>query len=125
MCRVLVTFAQCGDPRGSCACCAREQNGRTAHLLACANGHLNVAQWLVTSTGTDARSENVGRVCAAVVSFFGRGDDLHGSAVCCVRGQTGHTALLLASALGHIDVVQWLVTSAGSDARSERSNVRR
>ncbi len=67
MCRVLVTCAQRDNPRGSCACCAREQNGRTAHLLACANGHLNVAQWLVTSAGTDARSENVGRVCVLLL----------------------------------------------------------
>jgi hypothetical protein len=56
-----------GDPHGSCAVfdCAREQNGRTALLCACVNGHLNVAQWLVTSAGSDFRSDserdNVGR----------------------------------------------------------------
>jgi ankyrin repeat protein len=37
--------------------------------------------------------------------------------------QNGHTAALMACANGHLDVVRWLVTEAGSDARSERDNV--
>jgi hypothetical protein len=43
--------------------CAREQTGRTALLLSCANGHLSVVQWLVTSAISEFRSErdNVGR----------------------------------------------------------------
>ncbi len=41
-----------------------------------------------------------------------------------LRGdQNGATALLLACGNGHLDVVTWLVTNAGSDARSERTNV--
>ncbi len=40
---------------------------------------------------------------------------------CC--DQWGHTALLLACEYGHLDVARWLVTAAGSDARSERSKV--
>jgi hypothetical protein len=40
---------------------------------------------------------------------------------CCDQG--GVSALLVACAMGHLDVVRWLVTDAGSDARSERANV--
>jgi hypothetical protein len=39
--------------------------------------------------------------------------------------QNGCTALLLASANGRTDVVKWLVTEMGCDARSERDNVLR
>jgi ankyrin repeat protein len=119
-----------GDSHASGAVCdcAREQNGRTALLCACVNGHLHVAQWLVTSAGSDFRSDserdNVGRSCVASLGFCGRGDDPRGSRVLCAW-QLGHTALLLAAALGHVDVVQWLVTSVGSGVRSERNNVRR
>ncbi len=41
--------------------------------------------------------------------------------LCC--DQDGRTALLLACADGHLDVVRWLVTDAGSDVRSERDEV--
>jgi ankyrin repeat protein len=41
-----------------------------------------------------------------------------------VVAQVGHTALLVACAAGQIDVVRWLVTEGGSDARSERDKVR-
>ncbi len=34
--------------------------------------------------------------------------------------QNGYTALLLACLSDHLDVARWLVTDAGSDARSER-----
>jgi ankyrin repeat protein len=37
--------------------------------------------------------------------------------------QDGSTALLLACEHGHLDVARWLVTDAGSDARSERDSV--
>jgi hypothetical protein len=37
--------------------------------------------------------------------------------------QYGRTALLVACAHGRLDLVRWLVTDAGSDARSERDNV--
>jgi hypothetical protein len=41
---------------------------------------------------------------------------------CC--GKTGGTALLWACYCGRLDVARWLVTEAGSDARSERDSVR-
>jgi hypothetical protein len=42
-----------------------------------------------------------------------------------VVAQVGRTALLVACAAGQSDVVRWLVTEGGSDARSERDKVRR
>jgi hypothetical protein len=101
------------------------QLGRTALLLVCANGRLDVAQWLVASAGSDARSErsNVGRRCVVLVCCDQCGNP-RGSGVWYVCKQDGHTALLFACANGRLDVAQWLVSSAGSDARSERSNVR-
>jgi ankyrin repeat protein len=101
------------------------QVGDTALLLACCKGHIDVARWLVSEAGSDARSErnNVGRcddaACACVV--VDRRCGVHGD----VLSQGGHTALLLACYNGHIDVARWLVSEAGSDARSERNNVGR
>jgi hypothetical protein len=37
--------------------------------------------------------------------------------------QSGNSALLLASCNGRADVVRWLVTEAGCDARSDRNRV--
>ncbi len=109
--------------------CFCEQDGRTALLCACASGRLDVAQWLVTSGGSDARSErnNVRILCGVVVTCARSGDVSGSRVVWRVREQTGHTALLLASAFGHVNVVQWLVTSVGIDVRSasERDNVGR
>jgi hypothetical protein len=52
---------------------------------------------------------------------------LHLTVVMCgdVLSQKGSSALLLACLRGHIDVARWLVSEAGSDARSERNNVGR
>jgi hypothetical protein len=61
---------------------------------------------------------------AFVVSVFSCcavGDDVLCLVSCC--DQVGWSALLVACVSGHLDVVRWLVTDAGSDARSERSNV--
>jgi ankyrin repeat protein len=118
---VIIRLELCRTVCGVC-----EQDGRTALLCACAHGRLDVAQWLVTSGGSDARSErnNVRILCGAVV----RSGGVRGSRVVWrVREQTGRTALLLASAVGHVNVVQWLVTSVGIDVRSEseRDNVGR
>ncbi len=99
------------------------QECRTALLLACAHGHFDVAWWLVTHAGSDARSERgkvSSRCCCG--SFGCAGSDI---ASCLVSrcGQTGFTALLAACERGRLDAVRWLVTDAGSDARSERDNV--
>jgi hypothetical protein len=40
------------------ACC--DQRDNTALLLACKHGHLDLARWLVTDAGSDARSERNG-----------------------------------------------------------------
>jgi hypothetical protein len=42
-----------------------------------------------------------------------------------VLSQDGDTTLLLACLKGHIDVARWLVSEAGSDARSEQNDVGR
>jgi hypothetical protein len=42
----------------------------------------------------------------------------------CVSVQDGDTALLLACSNGNLEVAQWLVSSAGSSAVTERNNVR-
>jgi hypothetical protein len=36
-------------------CC--DQDGTSAVLLACSNGHLDIVRWLVTDVGSDVRSE--------------------------------------------------------------------
>jgi hypothetical protein len=61
---------------------------------------------------------------AVVVSGFrccAVGDDGLCLVACCDQGT--NTALLLACMRGHLDVVRWLVTDAGSDARSKRAKV--
>jgi hypothetical protein len=49
-----------------CVWCRIDQNGRSALLLACTGGHLDVARWLVTDAGSDARLErsNVSCCCS-------------------------------------------------------------
>ncbi len=97
------------------------QDGESALSVACANGHLEVVQWLVSSAGSSAATER-NDVCG-----------LHWDcAVCCADARTcgicvqsGRTALLCACEKGHLEVAQWLVSSAGSSAATERNNVRR
>jgi hypothetical protein len=63
-------------------------------------------------------------VVAVLVSMF-RCCSVSDDGLCLVSccDQDGWSALLVACAFGHLDVARWLVTDAGSDARSERSNV--
>jgi ankyrin repeat protein len=105
------------------SCC--DQDGWSALLLACASGHLDVARWLVTDTGSDARSERTKVSCG---SSFGcplfRCCAVSDDVVLLLRSdQNGRTAFLVACAFGYLDVARWLVTAASSDARSERDNV--
>ncbi len=108
-------------------CC--EQNGYTALLTACANGHLDVARWLVTDAGSNVRSE---RAKVSSLNFFLLlcvrtrfvcDGEVFSTVLCGFYDQNGYTALLAACANGHLDVARLLVTDAGSDARSERGNV--
>jgi ankyrin repeat protein len=110
--------------------CCGGQLGATALLVACRSGHLDVAQWLVTLPGIDARLErdNVSlflflpslRAASVVltVAVLPRGDVNHVTRC----DQNGFTALLLACESGRFGVAQWLATEAGSDAASERDN---
>ncbi len=102
------------------------QDGNTALLVACWSGHLEVVQWLVSSAGSNAATErdNVRTmmwVSATTIAFYGA-DSIGGT--CCVCIQDGYTALLRACAIGKLKVVQWLVTSAVSNAVTEQNNVR-
>ncbi len=55
-----------GDAARCVLCC--DQVGRTALLAACEHGHVDVARWLVTNAGSDARLEryDVSCVCCTV-----------------------------------------------------------
>ncbi len=106
-------------------CCY--QDGATALLLACDNGHLDVARWLVTVAGSDARSERdkVSSFChslrAVSFCFVLIARVAYCFVLCC--DQDGCTAFLAACENGHLDVARLLVSDAGSDARSERDDV--
>ncbi len=106
------------------------QWGNTALLLACKGGHLEIAQWLVSSAGSNATTEQnavcpfagaviPGSACMSAPNV-GEVKDLR---VCDVDvAQRGDSALLLACSNGHLDVARWLV-SLGLDARLDHNNV--
>ncbi len=110
---------------GLVSCC--DQGGNTALLVACASGRLDVARWLVTDAGSDARSERSIVSCRSLLSaslcfrVVSCATKFCGLVSCC--DQIGDTALLTACAHGYLDVARWLVTDAGSDAQLERDNV--
>jgi ankyrin repeat protein len=133
--RVAGSFpTDCGlSCRVFCAVSWRGQDIRyTALLTACAYGHLDVVTWLVTNAHSDAASER-DRVSPPLFSLrvTARATALLFDCVVCAvhilavawrRGKLGATALLVACRDGHLAVVQWLVTSAHSDAASERDS---
>jgi hypothetical protein len=94
------------------------QSGQTALLRACCAGTVELVEWLVTQASCDARSErdNV----RAMWSAFAVALVTHAS---WLAMQDGCSALLLACKHGRVDVAQWLVANAGSDAASERDKV--
>ena len=107
------------------------QWGDTALLYACKRGHLEVAQWLVSSAGSNAATERnevcpfagaviTGPACMSAPDVV----EVRGSLVCVVDVvQFGDSALLLACSNGRLDVARWLV-SLGLDARLDHNNVR-
>ena len=105
------------------------QDGNTALLLACENGHLAVARWLIEDKGADYRAEkdNVSGMCfrlevasgASVVSTWA-GSEL---VVVWLVSQTGNTALLLACLAGQLAVARWLIDEKGVDYRAEMNDV--
>ena len=56
LCVVMVSGEQVDCVAGGRLAC-RSQNGSTALLLACMNGHLAVARWLIEEKGVDYRAE--------------------------------------------------------------------
>jgi hypothetical protein len=76
----VVAVVVCWCSRRCCLCCqcasvgvARcfDQYGYTALLLACHDGHLDVARWLVTDAGSDARLERTNVGWCWVVAWCG------------------------------------------------------
>jgi ankyrin repeat protein len=106
------------------------QIGRSALLVACAAGHVDVARWLLASVGCDAKLERdkvrltmafPARVWVIVQHVNGFQCECDGGRVVVVQEQC--TALLCACMAGKADVVRMLVSSGASDARSERDQV--
>jgi hypothetical protein len=79
-----------------------------------------VVGWLECSSGEGWRESVVSCVC---VWLFVCGSERDCS-VCVVPTQAGATALLIACRNGHLEVARWLVSSAGSNAATERDSVR-
>jgi hypothetical protein len=94
-----------------------DQDGWSALLAACAGGHLDVARWLVTHAGCDARSERGEVSCRwCCGSSVAPGVTTLALGVWC--DQNGWSALLAACANGHLGVARWLVTRSERDAVS-------
>jgi hypothetical protein len=92
---------------------------------------LAVAQWLVSSAGSNATTEKntvcpfagaviTGPACISAHDMV----EIRGALACGVDVvQGGDSALLLACSNGRLDVARWLV-SLGLDARLDHNNVR-
>ena len=80
LCVVMVSGEQVDCVAGGRLAC-RSQNGSTALLLACMNGHLAVARWLIEEKGVDYRAE---KSTVSVMCFSKRSGIVVGWAVMCV-----------------------------------------
>ncbi len=78
---------------------------------------MSVAQWLVSSAGSNAVTET------SKVRYCFDSDAYARVDLCDVPVQDGDTALLVACAAGQLEVAQWLVSSAGSDVVTDRRHV--
>jgi hypothetical protein len=102
------------------------QRQMTPLLLACTGGHLTTAKWLVANAGCNARTDR-NKVRGAVLLSCSPPPVVSSRVPARMLAlrvlQNNETALLLAAANGHLEVLQWLVAEAGSDARLERNSV--
>jgi hypothetical protein len=102
-------------------------------LLACAGGYFELARWLITEAGSDARSERERNVrlqapavpiprCAASSSHNHTTlRHRHSSVWALVPQDQGFTALLYACESGDVEFAKWLVREAGSYVREHCS----
>jgi ankyrin repeat protein len=132
---VSVCLLLCREWRCLCLVSRSDQNGRTALLVACASGHLDVARWLVDA-GSDVRSERDNVSCPLLCSCTSAAGLHRRLSSCeCVRlvgcgcipspgaeelralllSQDGQTALSLACRKRHWSVARWLIDDQDVD----------
>jgi ankyrin repeat protein len=104
---------------------ARDENGRTPLHIACGNGHIDVAEYLICECGCDkeARDNYLQFTPLFVACLNGKTDMVKYliSRLGCkvdIRGATGITPLHVACAKGYTDIVEYLIHQCGCDKRS-------